>query len=376
MSTATLQPNLEKSKSCPPGNHVVLPGQTPEGEPFLSVILKRSYNIVANSICSRADEDNVITPGDVPWESPLNSSIKFESDFVPFKLATDVVLNGKAYAPPGRDCKKLIVALQIGNARKEVLVVGNRHAIYVAGSNPRFTEPESFEQMDLKYELAYGGIDVRSDLKTSYPYSRNLLGRGFVVANSRESVDGLSLPNLEDTESRLTPDRLCVLDYIKNWADQPMPTSLGWLPKTWQPRASYAGVMPGDRAIEQELRAVYAKLVPADQQDAYKKTNIPDMDFRFFNGASAGLSLPYLQGGESVSTDFLTPEGRFTFQLPSERPAISIDIGEEAQQTQVVLHTVMIHMEERKLDMVWRGGIRYPGLDWFPQMKKMEIVIQ
>ena len=100
------------------------------------------------------------------------------------------------------------------------------------------------------------------------------------------------------------------------------------------------------------------------------------MDFRFFNGASAGLSLPYLQGGESVTTDFLTPEGRFTFQLPSERPTISIDIGEDAQQTQVVLHTVMIHMEERKLDMVWRGGIRYPGLVWFPQMKKMEIVIQ
>ena len=134
--------------------------------------------------------------------------------------------------------------------------------------------------------------------------------------------------------------------------------------------------MPGDRALEQELRTAYEPLVPADQKAAYKKTGLPDMNFQFFSGASQGLAVPYLHGGERVVVENLTADGRFAFQLPLDQPTISIDIGSGPNQPAVELHTVMIHMDEAKLDLVWRGAIPYQGLDWLPQMKKLEIVIQ
>lgn len=359
-----------------PGQHTVLPGQTPQGTPVLSVLLKRTYEISSDGVCHRAESDRPLTPGDVPWDTPLNSSVRFESDFVPYKLATDVVLNGTAYAPMGRSCQELMTSLRIENVEKKVLVVGDRRAIHVAGSHPRFTDPQPFEKMELKYERAYGGIDVFSDRNSLFPYPRNPRGLGFVVAYERSAVDQLALPNLEDPNDRLIPDRLCVTDYVKRWEEQPLPVNFGWLPKTWLPRAAYAGVMPGDRETEQQLRQAYEALVPPENREAYNKTRLPDMDFRFFNGASPELSLPHLRGGELIVTKNLTPDGAFQFRLPDEQVTIAIDIGEGSKSPPVVLHTAMIHLDDLKLDLVWRAATEYPGLDWLPQMRKMEVVIQ
>jgi hypothetical protein len=351
---------------------VVLPGQTPQGEPILSVLIKRTYDIVPGRRCERAMQDRKLIPGDVPWGNPLNTSIRYESDFVPFKLATDVVLDGKAFAPRGVPAASWEITLQVGNRRKEVLVIGDRVARFVKDQTPVFTEPQSIASMELRYERAYGGTDVFSDKSTIFAYPRNPRGCGFVVANTEQSVDNLPLPNLEDPANRLTPERLCLGDYAK-WQDQPMPKGLGWFPKTSLPRAGFAGIMPGDRATEKELRAAYAQLVPSSQRDAYVKNALPEMDFRFFNGASPGLDLPYLTGTEEIAARNLSPEGLLSFSLPGECPRIGLDIGSGIQEPNVVLHTVMIHLEKRQVDLVWRGAVPYPGFDWLPQMRKMEV---
>jgi len=356
------------------GVTVVLPGQTPEGTYVLSVLLKRSYDIVPNGVCSRAGKDKALTPGDVPWSDPMNSSISDESDFIPFKLATDVVLNGKAYAPRGVPTAYSMVSLQLGDSRKQVRVMGNRVARFVQNGAPVFTEPELFLNMDLRYELAYGGIDVCSHKIASYPYPRNPMGRGFVVMNTAKCVDNLALPNLEDPNMPLTPEQLCLGDYNR-WQQQPFPAGLGWFPKTWLPRAQLAGILPADRATEQELRQAYAQVIPADQREAYVNNGLPDMDFRFFNGASPGLVFPYLTGGEQVVAENLSPEGNISFRLPEDTPQLGLDIGSGVQDPQVVMHTVMIRMEDRQVDLVWRGAVPYPGLDWLPQMRKMEVLV-
>jgi len=357
------------------GATIVLPGQSAEGEYILSVLLKRTYDIVADGVCVRAAADTPLVPGDVPWDDPMNSSVRYESDFVPFKLATDVVLNGTAFAPEGIPTESCMVALQVEEVRKQVLVIGNRTARFVKDGLPLFTDPVPFITMELKYERAYGGIDVYSEKKTAYPYPRNQRGCGFVVKNTERCVDNLVLPNLEDPDDRLTPARLCLEDY-QRWEQQPFPAGLGWFPKIWYPRAQLAGIMPADRATEQELRKAYAQFVPADQRDAYLNNGLPDMDFRFFNGASQGLALPYLQGEERIVTENLSPEGMASFQLPGEKPRLGLDIGSGVQEPQVVMHTVMIRMDERQVDLVWRGAVPYPGPDWLPQMRTMDVLIE
>jgi hypothetical protein len=353
---------------------VVLPGQTPEGHHILSVLVKRTYEIYPGAACRRASADGKLNSGDVYYDDPMNSSVKYESDFVPFKLGTDVVVNGTAYAPNGQPTESFVASVQVNERKKDILVVGDRVCRFKDGSHPIFTDPEPLTSIDVRYERAYGGVDIYSDPKLPCPYGRNPLGRGFVIANTKRAVDNLQLPNLEDPGDLLTPERLC-LGHFMYWERQPMPQAFGWFPKHWRPRGERAGVMPADRAVERELRLAYTLVVPADQREMYAKTALPAMDFRFFNGASPGLALPFLSGDEWVGLTNLTPDGELHFQLPAGRPKIGLDIGQGVQEPTVVLHTVMIRADDRQVDLVWRAAVPYLGPDWLPQMRKMEVFV-
>lgn len=356
------------------GERMVLPGQSPAGEYILSVLLKRTFDIAAGRECTRAQEDEPLNGGDVYWDHPMNSSVRFESDLIPFKLNTDVVVNGTTYAPGGAPTRSCKVALQIGTRRRELLVVGDRQARYAGGAPPVFTDPEPFTTMPIRYERAYGGVDVYSDLRVPYPFPKNPVGCGFVVRNVAKAIDGLALPNIESPRSSVTPETLCLEEYAQ-WESRPVPAGFGWFAKTWMPRAALAGVLPRDRAVEQELRHAYAELVPAEHRQAYLANGFRDMDFTFFNGAPPGYALPYLTGGEVVSTENLSPAGRLDFLLPKAAVRIGIDIGRGIEEPEVVLQTVMIRMDDAKVDLVWRAAVPYEGPDWLPQMQKLDVLV-
>jgi hypothetical protein len=364
-----------KANGGAPVQSVILPGQLPSGQPILSLLVKRTYVVRPGASCERAAADRKLISGDQHFNDPLNTTVKFESDFVPFKLATDVVLNGRAVAPGGQRVTSLSARVEVGGQAKEVLIVGNRHCRYRAGREPIFTEPEDFTSLELRYEQAYGGVDAFSDPDLPSPYVRNPLGRGFVVLNRKESIENLPLPNLEDPADALTPARLCA-GHIKDWEQQPMPQSFGWLQKSWRQRAQFAGVMPGDRALESQLRRIYVGAVPLHQRKLYQATRLPEMDFRFFNGASSGLAIPNLCGDEEIKLTNLHEINPLTFRLPADIPRLGLDIGGGVQVLTPALHTVMIRTEDGEVDLVWRGALPYQGLDWLPELKKMEALVE
>jgi hypothetical protein len=337
-------------------------------------LVKRTYDISPGKRCTRADRDRKLIAGDQHYGDPMNSTVQFEADFVPFKLATDVVLNGKAHAPLGQPSATFTASLCVGSHRKDVCVIGDRVCRYREGRDPVFTDPKPVTAVELKYENAYGGVDIYTDPKIQCAYPRNYLGKGFAVGKNKRAIDNLALPNLEDPKDLLTPERLSCAE-VKNWEQQPMPQSFSWFFKCWQPRALLAGVLPADRAFEQEMRSAYAKFLPPAERKTYEESRLPDIDFRFFNGASQGLALPFLAGDEQIRATNLTPEGETSFQLPGECPGIGLDIGEGMKNSPVFLHTVMIRMEDRQVDLVWRAAFPYRGPDWLPQLKTMEIWI-
>lgn len=358
-----------------PIQKVMLPGQTPSGEHLLSVLIKRTYDIVAGKKCRRAERDVKLHPADVFYGDPANSSVRFESDFVPFKLGTDVVFNGNAYAPGGKPATTLTAELQVHKTHKRIHLIGDRICHYRSGQSPVFSDPAPFTTMEIKYERAYGGVDIYSNPLVPFPYMRNPLGRGFAVANVAAAVNRLALPNIEDEADRLTPERLCCQEFT-TWQQQPMPAGLGWLPRGWLPRSALAGILPADRAVEQQLRKAYAALVPVQERAQYAGTALPTMNFKFFNGASAGLALPFLAGDEGIKTVNLSRDPTCIFRLPGDTVKIGIDIGKGVQEPKVFIQTVMIRMEDRQVDLVWRGAIPFEGPDWFPKMTKMEIAVQ
>jgi hypothetical protein len=262
------------------------------------------------------------------------------------------------------------VSVEVAGRKKAIRVTGDRRCIYRERSAPGFTDPVPFTEMEIRNDRAYGGQDTQSNPDLPFYYPRNQAGKGIVVKNLRHSVEGLALPNLEDPQDLLTPDRL-ILGERDRWNRQPLPQGFGWFQRTWYPRCSFVGSVPGDVHLDEPMREELLGVVPKGQVALARQFKLPSFDVRFNNGASPGLIFPFLSGGEPVRLSNLTPEGQLNFLLPTETPRLMLDIGLGENQLKPALHTVCIRVAERQVDLVWRGAHEYPGQDWLPEMKKM-----
>jgi hypothetical protein len=51
-------------------------------------------------------------------------------------------------------------------------------------------------------------------------------------------------------------------------------------------------------------------------------------------------------------------------------------MGLGPQDPPAVLHTVQIRGEDRQIDLVWRASVSYPGMDWLPNMTKLDLTVE
>ena len=340
------------------------------------VLVKRTYDIAGGQPV-RAAEDRPLDLIDVyyPPGDPETCSVRFENDLTPFKIATDVVVVGKVYAPDGKPAQSLDAGIDVAGRTKIVRVFGDRCCEHNPHGAPSVTAPAPFTEMEMRFERAYGGTDLASIPEMPFPYPRNHLGCGFILKNLRESVDRMPLPNFEDPTDLLTPDRI-VVGEPENWWRQPMPQGFGWFQRTWYPRCSFVGSVPGFVDPDTVVREEQLGLVPKRQFALARQFKLPSFDIRFNNGAPHGLAVPFLKGGESVRLANLTPEGRLQFAIPADTPRIALDIGKGMQELAPVLQTVLIRPDDRQVDLLWRGAHEFPGVDWLPEMSRLEVEIQ
>ncbi|HEY7306304.1 MAG TPA: DUF2169 domain-containing protein [Bryobacteraceae bacterium] len=356
-------------------NYRVVASKDDKKRDVFCVLVKRTYDIRRGSVV-RAGEDKPLHLVDVYYDrgDPETCSVRYESDLSPFKVATDVVVVGTVYAAGNQPLQTMDAGIDVNGIVKLVRVFGDRKCLYNVNGPPTVTDPVPFKEMPARYELAYGGTDSVSIPDMPFAYPRNHLGRGFVLKNTPEALHGLGLPNFEDPFDLLTPERIVVGD-PDGWWRQPMPQGLGWYQRTWYPRCSFVGSVPGFVDPDAVLREEQLGLVPQRQFALARQFKLPSFDIRFNNGASPGLVCAYLEGGEAVRLSHFTREGLLEFVLPEDTPKIAMDIGMGERELQPVLQTVLIRPDDGQLDQVWRGAHEYPGVDWLPEMSRLRVEI-
>ncbi|MBN1758540.1 MAG: DUF2169 domain-containing protein [Chitinispirillaceae bacterium] len=352
-------------------------GTDATGVPVFSVLVKRSYRIIEQMELCRCDETPPLRKIDEYYDGgdPMTAAIRYESDLVAWKSATDVVVVGKAYAPDGVSCTEMEVLVETGPVRKQLRIIGNRRCSHRMMLDPQISEPEPFYEMELRYELAYGGKDLISDPEQPFYYPRNQLGRGIAVKNKPETIDELPMPNIEDPDDLLTPDRI-ILNKPENWVDQPLPQGVGWYQKTWYPRSVFVGSVPGFMPIDTVTAEEEMGLVPRDHLKLARQFRLPAFDVRFNNGASPGLAVEGLGGGDMLRIVNMSPGGMLKFSLPREEPAVAIDIGFGQTVPRPSLHTVCVRTEDYEVDLIWRFAVPYPGHFWLPEMNRLQVEVE
>jgi hypothetical protein len=303
---------------------VMQPMMGPGDTAALTVIAKATYSFSPGKT-RLAAEQVPISFADEFYDKKEGGGIRYESDMVPFKRNTDIVVSGSAHAPDGRPATAVDVALKVGKIQKHLKVFGKRLWNFKGVLSRRYvsTDAKPFVKCPIRYSHAFGGIDPG----TGEYCERNLIGKGFYSAKSKEKLSGRPLPRIEDPRS-----------LIRTPFDHPEPVGFGFYNRAWQPRADYAGT------FDDAWRAERCPQMPAD------------FDYRYYNGAHPDLQAEgYLQGDEPVELTHLTPEGRMQFNLPGVVPTCILQHKEKEEAVAMRLDTLFIEPDGRTFCQVWRG---------------------
>ncbi len=293
---------------------------------YAVVVMKGTFDF------GQSDSGLILSPQSVPicqgdefYGEPGVSSVKYESDLAPLKLATDVVLIGDAVYNSERPVRCLDVSLTVDKARRVARVFGrrgweSRRAIWEA------SQPDEFVRMPLTYENAFGGTLAQNELaEPEQIFQMNSVGKGFIPDKLRSKDEEVELPNIED------PRQL-----IRSPDDKPEPAGFGFVGRSWEPRIKYTGTY--------------------DEQ--WSKERMPmlplDFDDKFYNGASSNLIFPFLTGGEKVSITNVHPEGELAFFLPKVNVSVKVKVRGKSTTYKANMDTVVIEPNEGRVQVTWR----------------------
>jgi hypothetical protein len=351
----------------------IVTGKNESEEHIFSVVVKRTYRFNAGAgALQRCEFDNPLRGVDVYYDKgdPSWSTLKHEQELVAYKPSVDVVVIGKAHAPNGVPVETMDVAVHVGERSKELVIFGNRECSYREHADPLFTDPRPFLDMEIRYDYAYGGQDEISDPNIPFHYPRNNMGKGVVLQNQKQVVDGLALPNIEDPKDLLLPERVIIGDPGR-WHEQPLPQGLGWRQHGWYPRSALFGAYPAFTEVGTVTTEERMGLLPQNHIALAKQSRLPTFEAYFNNGASLGLIFQNLKGDEAVALKGLSTNGLIEFFLPGETPEILLDIGRGERQLDSRLQTVSIRPDDGEVDLIWSGTEVYEGYSWWPKMRRL-----
>jgi hypothetical protein len=294
-----------------------------QGIDTLYVVVKAAFEI--GPALSIAKKQVPPTSADEYWGDPLSSSIKYASELHLAKPSTDVVLIGRARAPNDHPVQQLDVRFSVAERQKTLRVFGNR-----VWKNGSISAAQPFESVPIVYEYAFGGkhkVDPQNSKILAA--ERNPIGRGFRGKRKSAELEGLELPNVEDPA--------CL---VAKAGDKAIPAGFAFISPAWLPRRDYAGTY----------------------DEAWQKNRAPympdDFDPRFFNAAHPDFIFDrYLQGGEPVALDNLSPDGPIRFNLPICQLETSVRVAGKVESPPLNLETVLIEPEKRRLCMTWRSQL-------------------
>jgi hypothetical protein len=212
------------------------------------------------------------------------------------------------------------VDLEVGGLRQRLVVIGDREWDFPSrlSISPSMTPALPFQEMPLRPERAYGGVDRKSGT----PYGPNPRGTGFAESGDPASLHKLRLPNIEHPADR-----------IRKWSDRPFPAGFGCVDRTSPTRLCHLGVDLSNGA-------------PAGS-----------FSFEAFNSAHPILQVPQgLWGDERVRIQGMTPEGDWSFRLPGRDLEVTVEDAAGIVRTpRMMCDTLCLFPNQRRFTMVWRG---------------------
>ena len=306
-------------------------GMEPSGRELLVVVVKGTFQLPRpGEQVALAAEQTPLVDSDLFTGEPGFSAPLYESDYAPFKPRCDVLLNGSAYAPGGRQARRVTVSLRFGSLSKSFHVVGDRYWIgaglgrglaVVRNPSPCCPSPTTAHS-------------AASTLRIPIPRAMSITTGTMLVlvftARPNENSSTVPLCPIPKKSMFLLPIRA---DPISPCLSAP----------------SRARGCRGSNSQGPTIRTgstISFHFLP------------PDFDNRYYQAAPPDQQIDYPQGGEEVILENLTPSGTLAFNLPSVKvPVRYYPRGEDDREVQAVIDTIMIEPDLGRFAVSWRSSL-------------------
>jgi hypothetical protein len=358
-----------------------------DGERRIGLVTKRTYTFQDGGGCDVAGEERQepVSFGEVVYEEvepPQVSPVRMDCDLFAFRRKTDLVIQGSAYTYFS-GVRMTHVTVRLGSFERTIRVYGERQLARGLDGALRFSEPAPFDSIPVRYDRAYGGVDVTElrrrpaprmlvelaqtvpnlpiDTDTPFHYARNPCGRGFLIHDDEESLAAAKVPNLEFPHDPITPQRLAA-GSIHGWVDAPLAACMDWQSAGWFPRIAYLGAAlfpPGYRGPVRETQLGWAAADLVDIPIATSQLEEPPRS-EFVQAASAGMSLDFVAPGEMIELTNLHPVYPFcTFRLPDEVPLARMETTPgNWTDLESHLNSVVVRPDADEVVMTWCASVR------------------
>ncbi|MFO0616719.1 MAG: DUF2169 domain-containing protein [Polyangiaceae bacterium] len=292
----------------------------------LTIVVKGTFAIEPGEIVRALDPtDQPPLFGDLYWGDDPTTTLRYPTDFAPFKPHADTMLVGtcRAAAPGTGEARKGgRVEFGVGKRTKVLALAGDRAwETGVGGAVPG--KPSTLGDVELRYENAFGGPG----------YPDNPVGRGYVPKDA--DPEGRPLPSLELADA-----------LVRSTSDRPLPAGFGPLEYVWKQRAAFAGTY--DERWRRERWPWY----PAD------------FEWGYFNAAPMDQQVKgYLKGDERFHFAGIHPRlERVDAKLPALRPRVFAkrragSRGEPFEEVALSLDTLWVDADAMRVSLVWRGAV-------------------
>ena len=295
------------------------------GNKYHCLVVKATYHWDDDGKLSLAETQPELVAQDEYEVEPLTSSLRYVTDLVPFKPATDVLITGTARSPNDKAVSQWVAGVVVGSVKKGVRLVGPRSWQHKTLLGWKLSEPEHCNSVQLTWENTWGGQQAEPKNEKDI-FWKNPLGKGFNYKNALDKDKTYPAPQIEDYARP-----------IVEMAREYPPVGFGPLDVFFHDRSMLAGTFDDNWQ---------KKIAPSLPQDT---------DMGFYNAAPRDQIIDgYLEGGETIRLTGLTSASPFEFVLPRHNMCAVVYYGPEGSDTvNMNLDTVAIDLDDQSVTMRW-----------------------
>jgi len=112
-------------------------------------------------------------------------------------------------------------------------------------------------------------------------------------------------------------------------------------------------------------------IIPENVVALSRQFKLPSFDSKFTNGASLGMSHPYLQAKQTIKLAYMFKEKEIVeFSIPSSCPEfIQLDLGNGSKKLETQIQTITIDINKKEVDITWQACQKMENMNAFSKIR-------